>query len=86
MLTDDQEKMWKILKGEKLRHKLDINKFDYTLEQRRVCSIDSPEGIYYNFAEFVETELEIPFEEYCLGLGLDVEKSIYRGVYENKLS
>ena len=86
MLTEDQEKMWKILKDVKLRHKLDINKFDYTLEQRRVCSIDSPEGIYYNFAELIETELEIPFEEYCLANGFDVEKSIYGGVYENKLS
>lgn len=80
MLSDDQKKVWDILKDVKLKHKLDINLDDYTQEQRTVCHMSSPDGIYSNLAEMIETELEIPFEEWCDSMGYDSKKSIYKGV------
>lgn len=80
MLTENQKQVWDILKDVKLKHKLDIDLNDYRPEERTICHSNSPNGIYSNLAEMIETELNIPFTEWCDQMGYDPLLSIYKGV------
>lgn len=45
---------------------------DIPLELRTVSSPSNPDGIYYNRKEQIESEMGIPYEQYCAENALEV--------------
>lgn len=70
--------MWQTLKyGKYLQHRLDVDLNSVHEDDRCICSAEHPNGIYSNLAEFVETEQNIEFEDFCYSLGIDPEINRY---------
>ena len=75
---NDKDKAWQILKyGKYLPHRLDIDLTTINIEDRMICSASHPSGIYTNLAEYVETELGIPIQEYCDNTDTDLKEATW---------
>jgi len=75
---NDKDKAWQILKyGNYLPHRLDIDLTTVDKCDRVISSANSPNGIYSSLPEMVETEKNVPFEDWCYSMGIDPEINRY---------
>lgn len=82
-MTKEQYQIYQILKyGNYLPRRQNVDLDTLREEQRHVCSMIHPDGIYYNLGEQIETEHGIRFEDWCDIYGYDPELSIYAPVYK----
>lgn len=77
----EQNKVYQILKyGNYLPNRQNIDYTKYTAEERRVCSLQYPDGIYGTLAELIETEYNISFTDWCDMYGYDSELSVCKPI------